>query len=98
MSGLMLCGDAVGYHGIIPAAVSGAIAADIAVKAINNSDFSKNFLKEYDDIRRKNPIARSKLGISLQNVPADGLDTLLKEQGAIINQKMFKDLDKFDYE
>jgi len=98
MSGLMLCGDAVGYHGIIPAAISGSMAADIAEKAVNQSDFSKKVLKEYDIIRRKHQINRSKLGISLQNVPEEMLDKILKTEGEEINKTLFKGWDKFDYE
>ncbi|MFX0189030.1 MAG: NAD(P)/FAD-dependent oxidoreductase [Candidatus Hodarchaeota archaeon] len=98
MAGLMLCGDAVGYHGITPAAISGAIAADIAVKAVNESDFSRNILKNYDVVRRKHPIARSKLGINLQNVSEENLEIILKNEGEAINKALFKDLDRFDYE
>ena len=98
MSGLMLCGDAVGYHGITPAAISGAIAADTAVKANEVSDFSKNFLSQYDIARKKHQIARSKLGISLQNVPEDKLDEILLAEGEAINKVLFKGWDKIDYD
>ncbi len=98
MPGLMLCGDAVGYHGITPAAISGSMAANIALKAINQSDFSLEVLKEYDTIRRKHQINRSKLGISLQNVPEEMLENILKTEGEAINKTLFKGWDKFDYE
>ena len=94
----MLCGDAVGYHGIIHAAISGHMAADVAVDAVNASDFSKENLQAYDRTRRKHPITRTKLGISFQNINEEELNTFLKEQGEIINKDMFKGLEKFDYE
>lgn len=98
MSGLMLCGDAVGYHGIIHAAISGHMAADVAVDAINDLDFSKEKLQAYDRTRRRHPITRTKLGISFQNLNEENLNSFLKEQGEIINKDMFKTLGTFDYQ
>lgn len=98
LSGLMLCGDAVGYHGIMPAAITGAMAADVAVDAVNSSSFSMETLQTYDFVRRKHPIAKAKLGMSFADLPEDALNTFLKEQGEIFNSEMFKDFEKFDYE
>ncbi|MHA1250567.1 MAG: NAD(P)/FAD-dependent oxidoreductase [Candidatus Helarchaeota archaeon] len=97
MSGLLLCGDAVGYHGIIPAMISAEIAADVAIDAINSSNTNYEILREYDKLRRKNPIARAKLGISFKDIDEENLNSLLKEQGKQINESLFKNLDKFDY-
>jgi len=97
MSGLMLCGDAVGYHGIIHAAISGEMAADIAVEAIETGNYSSEFMRKYDRLRRRHPISRTKLGISFENLPEDRLNVFLKEQGEVINKAMFRDLEKFDY-
>jgi len=97
ISGLILCGDAVGYHGIVPAAISGEIAADVAIKASEESDYSKLFLQEYDRIRRRNSIARAKLGITFQNLDEESLNTFLKTQAEKINKDLFKGLETFDY-
>ncbi len=98
MDGLMLCGDAVGYHGITPAAISGSMAADVAIEAFEAKDFTSSFLSKYDTMRSRNSIAKAKLGISIQNVPEDKLDAFLKTQGEAVNRAIFKDLDKFDYD
>ncbi|MFX1452074.1 MAG: NAD(P)/FAD-dependent oxidoreductase [Promethearchaeota archaeon] len=98
LSGLMLCGDAVGYHGIIHAAISGHMAANIAVDAVGASSFSMETLQEYDKIRRKHPIAKTKLGMSFANIPEDTLNTFIKEHGEEFNKELFRDLEKFDYQ
>lgn len=97
MPGLMLCGDAVGYHGIIPAAISGHMAADVAVNAIEESNLSKEFLKQYDHTRRKNKISKCKLGISFQNIEEEKLNEFLKIHAQKVNQDLFKDLEMLDY-
>ncbi len=98
MSGMMLCGDAVGYHGIIPAAITGAMAADVADDAVNASSYSMETLQIYDRMRKKHPIAKARLGVSFSNIPEDALNTFLKERGEMANKIMFKDLEKFDHE
>ena len=97
MAGLMLCGDAVGYHGIIHAAISGHMVADVAVEAAGASDFSREMLLKYDKVRKRHPISRTKLGISFQNIDEEQLNVFLKEQGEAINKEMFKGLETFDY-
>ncbi len=98
MTGLMLCGDAVGYHGIVPAAISGLMAADTAVYAANASDFSQETLKNYDRMRRRHPISKMKFGISIPDLSEDQLDLFIKNEGEAINKALFKDFEKSDYE
>ncbi|MHA1147458.1 MAG: NAD(P)/FAD-dependent oxidoreductase [Promethearchaeota archaeon] len=98
MSGLMLCGDAAGYHGIIPAAISGHIAADVAIIAFEKSDYSKEILQQYDHIRKKHPISKAKLGISFQNLEEEKLNKFLKLQGQKINREIFKVLETLDFQ
>ncbi len=98
MDGLILCGDAAGYHGITPAAISGSIASDVAVEACNAKDFTSEFLAKYDTTRSKHKITNAKLGLSVPNLPEDKLGLFLKSQGIIVNKQIFKDLELLDYD
>ncbi len=98
MPGLMICGDAVGYHGIIPGAISAEIAADVALKAFNASDFSRNTLKAYDSMRKGHPIAYTKLGMTFADISEDLLNTFLKENASQFNKILFDEVEKLDYE
>ena len=98
MAGMLLCGDAAGYHGIVPAAISGLMAADTTIAAFDTSDFTDTSLKAYDRTRRKHPISKYKFGITFPGVLEEGLNNFLKSEGEAINKELFRDFNKPDYD
>lgn len=74
-----LCGDAAGYHGIIPACISGEYASSCAKKAIQQEDFT--YLALYDKKRRKSSLKNAQFAIDIHNLDDDRLEMFLQANG-----------------
>lgn len=74
-----LIGDAAGYHGIIPACISGHYVSQIAHQAIQREDFSH--LTQYDKIRRRSTIKNARFAIDIRNFNDEKIETFLQMGG-----------------
>jgi len=74
-----LIGDAAGYHGIIPACISGYYASDITKHAIQQEDFS--YLNEYDKIRRRSTIKSAQMAIDIRALNDEKIEQFLQMGG-----------------
>ncbi|NVM27270.1 MAG: NAD(P)/FAD-dependent oxidoreductase [Candidatus Helarchaeota archaeon] len=83
-----LIGDAAGYHGIIPACISGHYASGITKEAIDLEDFQH--LKQYDKIRKKSTLRDAVLAIDIRTLNDDKLEEFLKMGGKDATQVMLE--------
>lgn len=79
-SGMLMVGDAGAFqapigHGVGPAFISGDMAADVAVEALQKNDVSASFLKIFEDQRKNHPLLGwmldSQMRWELTKVPRD---------------------------
>lgn len=96
MDGFLLVGDAVGYHGIIPAMVSGTYAAGVVEKALNEKNTSTETLNEYDVKRRKSKLSRARLGADMKKFHDEGIERALQDGGPNLTKVMLKSFQDLD--
>lgn len=79
-NGMLMVGDAGGFmttlgHGVGTALMSGDIAADVAIEALNKNDISASFLKAFDDRCKAHPVLGwtldSTLRFELNEIPRE---------------------------
>ncbi|MHA1146264.1 MAG: NAD(P)/FAD-dependent oxidoreductase [Candidatus Helarchaeota archaeon] len=96
MDGFLLIGDACGYHGILPAMISGTHASNVVIKALEQKNTSTEVLKEYDVIRRKSKLSKARLGADMKKFTDEGIERALSQGGEMLTKVMlesFKSLD-----
>ncbi len=87
-SNVGLIGDAAGYHGIIPACISGHYLSDLTNQAIQKEDFA--LLTQYDKIRRKSTLKNAQMGIDITSINEDKLESFLQANGKAATQLMLE--------
>ena len=96
MPGLMLAGDAAGLHGIINGMISAELAADTAIKAINEKNVSDDILKVYQRKLKKNSVSKVSIGYDMSSFSDEQVERLLDEQGKELTEFMMKGIASFD--
>ncbi len=74
-----LIGDAAGYHGIIPACISGHYLSTVTKEAIKNEDFSH--LMTYDKIRKKSSLKEARMAIDIRSFNDEKIESFLQVGG-----------------
>ncbi|MHA1380815.1 MAG: NAD(P)/FAD-dependent oxidoreductase [Candidatus Helarchaeota archaeon] len=78
-SNVALIGDAAGYHGIIPACISGEYISEITKESLDKEEIT--YLKEYDKIRRKSSLKKAQFAINIRNLNDEKLENFLQVAG-----------------
>ena len=78
-SNVALIGDAAGYHGIIPACISGHYLSEFPNKAIQTEDFA--LLTQYDKVRRKSTLKYAQMSMDITSISEDRLEEFLLANG-----------------
>jgi len=74
-----LIGDAAGYHGIIPACISGHYVSTVTKDVLAKEDFS--FLLAYDKKRRKSSLKDARMAIDIRSLNDEKLENFLQAGG-----------------
>ena len=74
-----LIGDAAGYHGIIPACISGHYISRVTQQAILQEDFSH--LMQYDKVRRKSTLKSAQMAIDIRALDDATVEQFLQTGG-----------------
>ncbi len=74
-----LIGDAAGYHGIVPACISGHYISEVTKQAIEKEDFSH--LMTYDKIRRKSSLKDARMAIDIRSFNDEAIEKFLQTGG-----------------
>ncbi|MHA1300520.1 MAG: NAD(P)/FAD-dependent oxidoreductase [Candidatus Helarchaeota archaeon] len=83
-----LIGDAAGYHGIIPACISGEYISKITKETIEKEEISH--LQTYDKVRRKSSLKNAQFAIDIRKLDDEKLESFLQANGRGATQAMLE--------